>query len=97
VTITFAGPEAPTRVGRRYFVGEASVPYEAPLDRLELLSVAGKPAIAQEAWPSYTHTLRLAVIERFPTADKPGIMLFVEDSFLDLEKATALANRVIEG
>jgi hypothetical protein len=96
VSIQFIGPESPTTVGTRYFVGPANVPYNAPLDRLKLLTITGKSAIAQLAMPSYTHTFRMAVIQRVPEGDHPGIMLFIEDSFLDLEEASALAERLIE-
>jgi hypothetical protein len=87
-----SGPET---VGRRLFVGPAQVPFDAPIDRLITLTVGGRPAIAQLPMPEYTHTLRLAVVERFPKPKQPGILVFVEDSFRSLEEAAELAEQLL--
>lgn len=64
--------------GKRYFVGPAKVPYEAPFDRLVLLTVGGHSALAELPLPGVPGSLRLAVIERFPISNKPGILVWIE-------------------
>ncbi len=80
--------------GKRYFIGPAKVPYEAPLDRLVLLTVGGHSAIAEMPIPGVPGSLRLAVIERFPVGIKPGIMVWIEGSGQILE-ATASAAAIM--
>jgi len=82
-------------MGRRYFVGSAKVPYEAPLDRLKLLTVGGKPAIAQLPMPGIPSTLRLAVIERFPSGDQPGILVWIDNTDKSLQEAVELAEQIM--
>ncbi|MGQ9571755.1 MAG: hypothetical protein ACUVV3_00985 [Dehalococcoidia bacterium] len=82
--------------GRRYFVGPAKVPYEAPLDRLKLATVAGKPAIAQLPMPADPSSLRLAVIERFPSGDQAGILVWIDNTDKSLTEVTELASRIME-
>jgi hypothetical protein len=93
--MTFAGEGAPDTIGRRYFVGPARLPYEASEDRLMLLEVGGRPAIVQLPMPEHTATLRLAVIERFPSGEKPGILLWVENSLRSVDEAAALAEQIM--
>src|SRR3989454_2688347 len=81
-------------IGKFYFVRPAKVPFEASLDRLILLTVAGKPAIAHLQPPGFPG-LTLLVIERFPSGDQPGIMGAVEDTDQSLEDAAALAAQVV--
>src|SRR2546425_88866 len=81
-------------IGKYYFVGPAKVPFEASLDRLVLLTVAGKPAIAHLSPPGF-QGLTLVVIERFPRGDQPGIMVAVENTDQSLEDAAALAAQII--
>jgi hypothetical protein len=64
--------------GKRYFVGPAKVPYTGPLDRLLLLTVGGHPAIAQSPHPAFPDDWRLAVIQRFPTSQEPGILVAID-------------------
>lgn len=92
VAIEIYGPDV---IGRGYFVGKPVVPYEAPLDQLRLLTVAGKPAIAQLPMPGFSWTLRLLVIERFPNDNQPGIMVEVDDTDKSLQEATELAARIM--
>jgi hypothetical protein len=63
--------------GRRYFVGPAIVPYQAPLDRLVLMTVAGHPAIAELPIPGWPNAFELTVVQRFPSDKKPGILVYV--------------------
>jgi DNA-binding beta-propeller fold protein YncE len=81
-------------IGKSHFIGPARVPFEASLDRLVLLTVAGKPAIAQIPLPGFP-ALTLVVIERFPSGDQPGIQVVVEQAALSLEEAAALAAKIM--
>jgi hypothetical protein len=82
-------------IGRRYFVGPAKVPYEGPFDRLVLLTVGGHSAIAQLPHPAFPNSLRLAVIERFPSSNEPGILVWIANGGSDLKEASALAARIM--
>jgi hypothetical protein len=84
-------------IGRRYFVGTPGVPYEAPLARLRTLTVDGNPAIAQLPVPGIRATLRLAVIDRFPTVDAPGILTFVDNTDRTLSETIELAEEMMGG
>jgi len=92
VSITDQGREV---TGRRYFIGEARVPFEAPKDRLVLLTVGGKPAIAQLPMPGFPGTLRLAVVDRFPDGQEPGILTFVDNTDMTLEQGAKLAEEIM--
>jgi len=92
VTVTAYGGAV---IGRRYFVGPAKVPFEAPFDRLVLLTVGGHSALAQLPVPGDPASLRLAVIQRFPSGNEPGIMVGVDNTSKSLEEAAALAAQII--
>ena len=95
-TYIFEPSGYPITVGKAYFVGAAKVPFEASLDRLMLLTIAGKPAIARLLAPGVPWSPPdLAVIERFPSSDRPGIMVTVQESDRSLEETIALAARII--
>lgn len=71
-----------TEFGHGYYVGEAIVRLDAPEERLELTTIAGRPALIEHdldlsPFPGQT---RIYVIERTPDADQPGIMLTVYTS-----------------
>lgn len=85
----YAGP------GKRYFVGPAKVPYEAPFDRLVLLTIGGHPAIAQLSVPGDPGGLRIAAIERFPSTHLPGILVVIDNTSLGLEEAAAAVARIL--
>ena len=80
--------------GRRYFVGPAKVPYEGPFDRLVLLTVGGHSAIAQLPHPAFPNSLRLTAIERFPSGNAPGILVYI-DHGRSLKETAALAARIM--
>jgi len=82
---------------RRYFVGPAKVAWDAPLDRIVLLTVAGHPAIALLPIPGWgaPYMLELVVVQRFPSGNKPGIMVFVGHTDQTLDEAVAKAERII--
>src|SRR2546425_538252 len=82
-------------IGKRYFVGPAKVNYFAPLDRLLLLTVAGRPAIAQLPGPGDPESLRLVVILRFPSNNRPGIMVWIHTTDKSLEEAAGLVAHVM--
>jgi hypothetical protein len=83
------------RIGKAYFVGPAKVPFEAPRDRLVLLTVGGKPAIAKLPDPGIPWNLSLIVIERFPSKNRPGIMVVVDHFDNNLKAAAALAAQIM--
>jgi len=92
VNIAFIGGPA---MGRGYFTGPAKIPWEGPFDRLVLLTVGGHSAIAQLPHPAFPGSLRLAVIERFPSGNEPGILVWIDDAGSSLERAAALAARIM--
>jgi len=92
VAIEIYGPET---IGKAYFVGKQIITYEAPLEGLKLLTVAGKPALAQLPMPGFHWTLSLVVIERFPNGSQPGIFSGVESTDKSLEAATELAAQIM--
>lgn len=82
-------------LSRLYFVGKPIVPYQVSLDRLKLLTVAGKPAIAQLPAPGFSWTLRLTVIERFPSGNQLGILVAIADTDKSIEAASELAAQIM--
>jgi hypothetical protein len=76
--------------GKWYFVGSAKVPFEAPRERLTLLTIGGRPAIAELPIPGLPPHLRIAAIERFPTSDLPGIMVAIDNTPMSLKDAVAV-------
>ena len=83
------------RVVRRYFIGQAKVQFTAPLWRIKLVEVAGKPSIVKMPVPWFPDDLRIAVVERFPRPDKPGIWFEMDTANMRLEEAVELAARII--
>lgn len=65
------------------------------IEHLVLLTVAGSPAIAQLPQPGNPGTLRIAVIERFPNRDQPGILVWIDNTGMSLERAVELAMRIM--
>ena len=92
VTVTAYGGAV---IGRRYFVGPAKVPFEAPFDRLVLLAVGRHSALAQLPVPGDPASLRLAAIQRFPTSHEPGIMVGIDNTSKTLEEAVTLAAQIM--
>ena len=82
-------------IGKRYFVGPAKVPYTAPFDRLILLTVAERPAIARLPAAGDPEGLRLAVIQRFPSSNQPGIMVWIDFTSKSVAEAAALAAQIM--
>lgn len=82
-------------LSRVYFVGKPIMPYQVSLDRLKLLTVAGKPAIAQLPMPGFSWRIRLAVIERFPSGNQPGILVEIADTDRSIEAASELAVQIM--
>jgi hypothetical protein len=91
IAIEIYGPEV---IGKAYFVGKPKIPYASPLDGLKLLTVAGKPGLAQLPMLGFSLDPRLVVIERFPNSKQLGIFVAV-DSATSLEAATELAARIM--
>jgi hypothetical protein len=82
-------------IGKAYFVGKPIITFEAPLDGLKLLTVAGKPALAQIPMPGFHWFLSLVVIERFPNSNQPGIFAGVDNTDKSLEEASELAAQIM--
>jgi hypothetical protein len=62
-------------VGRRsYFAGSPKITTKAPVDRLEVTSVEGRPALIVAPPAGLGHHF-VYVIQRFPSQDKPGILI----------------------
>jgi hypothetical protein len=85
----------PAGPAKRYFVGPAKVPYEAPRDRLTLLTIGGHSAIAELPIPGLPPKLRIVAIERFPTGHLPGIMVGVDNVNMSLKDAAAIMARIM--
>ena len=84
---------------RKFYFNSLPVPLirDAPRDRLELIEVEGHPAILRhplDVAPLPHATASLAVIERFPEGDVPGIVVFV-DYAPSVDEAIALAEQLI--
>jgi hypothetical protein len=83
-------------VSRFYFLGDLQVALDAPRDRIKLMTIAGKPAIAElPVSEGLVPTTEVVVIERPPQGRVPGIALGVETQD-DLDKAIAVAKQVVE-
>ena len=83
-------------LGRYYFrTPFLKVVRDAPLDRLEVIQVEGHPALVQHPVKGYPYpVVSLAVIERFPDGDVPGIAVSVGGD-LSLEQAIELAEQLM--
>jgi hypothetical protein len=83
-------------VGRGYFLDpKLQEPFDAAADRLKLITVGGKPALAELPIPDHFASIsQVAVIERFPSEDAPGITVWARTTN-DLDKAIALAEQIM--
>jgi hypothetical protein len=83
-------------VGRGYFPGpKLEEPFDAPADRLKLITVGGKPALAELPIPDdFASPSQVVVIERFPSEEAPGITVWARTTN-DLDKAIALAEEIM--
>ena len=97
-SITALVPAAPseTIVGRGYFLApRLELNAEAPADRLKLITVGGKPALAEVPIPDCTLCpAQVVVIERFPSEAAPGIFTWARTTN-DLDKAIALVEQIM--
>lgn len=76
-------------------MGTPRINFDAPQDRLRLLTVANKPAIAE--LPIQGHLLsvaKLVVIQRFPDSQRPGIAIGIQAT--DLNAAVSLAEQIMK-
>jgi hypothetical protein len=96
ISITANVGDGYSRVGRGYFLGpKLEEPFDAPAERLKLITVGGKPALAVLPIPdSFLSTTQVVVIERFPSEEAPGITLWAQ-SVGSLERAIALAEQIM--
>lgn len=87
-----------TFVGRGYFVGlPLQQSFDAPAERLELMTVAGRPAIAMLPIPDCIACLtELVAIERFPTETASGITAWAH-TYAGLDRAIALVEQIMAG
>jgi len=102
VLVNNQGLEGATTTGedvvliRGYF---SSIPVpvlrDAPRDRLELISIEGRNALIEDPIEGHPYgTANLVVIERYPSADKPGILLVVERASSS-KRAIEIAGEII--
>jgi len=96
IAITAGIIDGYSMVGRGYFLGpKLEEPFDAPADRLKLMTIGGKPALAELPIPDhFLSTTQVVVIERFPSEAAPGIALSAR-SVGKLERAIALAEQVM--
>jgi len=83
-------------VGRGYFLGpKLEEPFDAPAERLKLITVGGKPALAELPIPDcMVCPSQVVVIERFPSEAGPGIAVSARTTN-DLDRAIALAEQIM--
>jgi len=97
-TITAFVPDASgeAMVGRGYFLSpKLELSRDAPAERLKLITVGGKPALAEVPIPDcIVCPGEVVVIERFPSEAAPGIFTWVRTTN-DLDKAIALAEQIM--
>lgn len=82
----------------RGYIHSVPVPVlrDAPRDRLDLVTIQGHPGLIENPIDGYPYGLsNLAVIERFPDGDKPGIVVFVERAS-SAKRAIEIAEEVIQ-
>ena len=96
-----AGAGGGLTVQRAYFTGRRpGVFLDAPLERIDLTTVAGRPAIITrplqevEQLVPFFALRRMAVIERFPSGDIPGVLLRLSGTGSE-ENALAAAEYVL--
>jgi len=96
ITALFPGAPSETIVGRGYFLApRLELNAEAPADRLKLITVGGKPALAEVPIPDCTLCpAQVVVIERFPSEAAPGIFTWAR-TINDLDKAIALVEQIM--
>jgi len=97
-SITASVPDGVTgaMVGRGYFPGpKLEEPFDAPAERLKLITVGGKPALAEVPIPDcIVCPSQVVVIERFPSEEAPGITVWARTTN-DLDRAIALAEQIM--
>lgn len=83
-------------VGRAYFpTPKLELSRDAPAERLKLITVGGRPSLAELPIPDcITCPSQVAVIERFPSEEGPGIFTWVRTTN-DLDRAIALAEQIM--
>jgi hypothetical protein len=83
-------------VGRAYFLGpKVELSIDAPADRLKLMTVGAKPALAELGVPGgLLTTTQVVVIERFPSETAPGIITWAQ-SIDDVNRAIRLAEAIM--
>jgi len=98
IAITASVPDGvnAAMVGRGYFLGpKLEEPFDAPAERLKLITVGGMPALAELPVP---HCMvcpsQVVVIERFPSEAGPGIAVSARTTN-DLDRAIALAEQIM--
>lgn len=68
---------------------------DAPRDRLQLIEVNGRPGLLEQPIEGYPYaTSSLAVIERYPEGERPGILILVEWA-PSAERAIAIAEEIM--
>jgi hypothetical protein len=96
ITASIADEAGAAMVGRTYFAGsKVETTFNAPAERLKLITVGGKPALAELPIPDcMLCPSQVMVIERFPSEAAPGITAWAR-TINDLDKAIALAEQIM--
>jgi len=96
ITVGMTDEAGGALVARGYFLGpKLEEPFDAPAERLKLITVGGKPALAELPVPDcIVCTSQVAVIERFPSEEAPGIAVWARTTN-DLDRAIALAEQIM--
>ena len=96
ISITADVGDGYSMIGRSYFLGpNVFVFFDAPADRLELMTIGGRPALAELGIPGgLLTTTQVVVIERFPSETAPGIFTWAQ-SIDEVDGAIKLAEAIM--
>jgi len=96
ITASIVDAAGGAQVGRVYFLGpKVELPFHAPAERLKLMTIGGKPALAELPIPDcIVCTSQVVVIQRFPSEAAPGITVWAQ-TVNDLDRAIALAEQIM--
>ncbi|MEX2238651.1 MAG: hypothetical protein WEB00_14090 [Dehalococcoidia bacterium] len=84
-----------TDIDRGYYQGpKPQASRNAPLDRLTVTTIGGRPALVEQARQELFPECRLLVIERTPTPSTPGIFMDITGN-LECATAVELAARIL--
>lgn len=97
-SIRMGFPDSGDLVGCGYFIGSRfGISADVPRERLKLITVGGKLALAELPISDYfVSPSRVVAIERFPSDAGPGIAVWAR-TINDLDRAIALVEQIMGG